>query len=394
MLMSTFEILEPYPNEILYSWLSRMFHWYGFKNNPRSNIREFNSLLFGINSRSINNILIPHNLQDLVISIHMYDSEYFATTEVIVDRFTIMPFYFAFISESEQKIIIDNLLHCGPINITKSILGLKDLNSSAVDYQLKFCFTCWTESGHMYFDLEHQIKDNYVCYKHNTRLQYILINSREYFFFNDQCKTRYFDSPFCLYPDNKLLPCYTEISSSVHDIFLKGFRDDIVKLKSKIRIKMISMGYMSDDFNLIENFDEFWSYYSDFNVLNIDRKELLNALYFTTKNPNPIIYLTLIIYLFGSLKDFYEYEIDEKNIEIINQKLTKVISLTQPLKPKGLIYYNDLIHKTYGDRYTLLGKIENKHYELKCNLCSHEWKIPQYYISSKLINCPKCKKNN
>lgn len=56
--MSDIEVLEPYPNEILYSWLSRMFYWYGFHNNPKSNIREFNVILFGLNSRSINNILV------------------------------------------------------------------------------------------------------------------------------------------------------------------------------------------------------------------------------------------------------------------------------------------------------------------------------------------------
>jgi hypothetical protein len=178
----------------------------------------------------------------------------------------------------------------------------------------------------------------------------------------------------------------------IHDIFINGFRDDIVKLKSKIRMKMISLGYMREDFNFISKFDEFWLCYVKYNLLEIDKKEFINVIYSTNKNPNPIAYLTLINFLFGTLKTYYEYEINEEYIKLIYQKPTKIITLTQPLKPCGLIYYNDLIHDLYKGRYSIVKKADKKYYEIKCNSCNHEWKIPQYYIRSDLVHCPNCNK--
>lgn len=392
IIMRDIEVLEPYPNEILYSWLSRMFSWYGYRNNPKSNIREFNTILFGINSRSINNILIPHHLQELIQNINLNNSEYFITTEYLIKRTTIMPFYLAFLNESAQKKVIESLIHNEPINITKSILGLKNFNSLLPDYKLKFCYQCWLDCRNMYFNLEHQIINNNICYKHNTRLQYILINSHEYFLFDHSGIEKYKDSPYCISLNDSFLTCYIKIASIIHDIFIKGFKDEIVKLKSKIRMKMLSMRFMRSDFCFIDNFDEFWSNYTNFNVLDIDKKEIINVIYSNNNSPNPITYLTLIIFLFGSLNSYYGYNIDEQNVKIISQKSSKIISLTQPLKPSGLIYYNDLICRIYRNHYSIVRKVEKKYYEVKCSLCNHTWIIPQYYIGSGLIRCSKCKK--
>jgi hypothetical protein len=41
-----------------------------------------------------------------------------------------------------------------------------------------------------------------------------------------------------------------------------------------------------------------------------------------------------------------------------------------------------------------LNKLENKHYEIKCNYCNHEWIVPQYYISGEMVHCPKCEKKS
>jgi hypothetical protein len=182
------------------------------------------------------------------------------------------------------------------------------------------------------------------------------------------------------------------ISSMIHKIFTNGFEDDIVKLKSKIRMKMLSMDYMRSDFNFIENFNKFWSGYAVFNVLNIDKKDIIDVIYSNPENPNPIAYLTLIIFLFESLNSYYEYNIDEQDIKVISQKPSLIISLTQPLKPNGFLYYNELIQKLYGNHYSLKEKVEKKKYNVKCNFCGHEWIIPQYYICSKLVHCPCCEK--
>lgn len=367
-----------------------MFFWYGFQNQPRSNIRVFNRIFFSINSRSINNIIVPHNLQELVNNIKLKDSEYFCTLEVLIKRMTIIPFYSPFLNKTEKKKVYDSLVHNGPVNITKSLLGLKSLNCKALDFKLKFCYQCWMENNYMYFDIEHQVKDNYICYKHNTRLQYININSSDYFLLDNNIN-KYIEAPYCISQNDEFLLCHTQVSSMIHDIFINGFGDDIIKLKSKIRMKILDLGYMREDFNFINRFDELWSCYAKYNLLNIDKVEFINVIYSTTNNPNPISYLTLINYLFGSLKLYNEYEIDEQYIKIISQKPSKVISLTQPLKACGFIYYKDLMLRLYSNQYSIVKKVE-KHYEIKCNLCNHEWIIPQYYISSYLVHCPICDK--
>jgi ribosomal protein S27E len=180
----------------------------------------------------------------------------------------------------------------------------------------------------------------------------------------------------------------------VHDVFINGFRDDIIMLKSKIRKKMLDLGYMQEDYNFLSGFHDFWLCYDQYNILNIDKKEIINVIYTTNKNPNPIVYLTLIIFLFGTLKSYYEYEVDEQSIKLIYQKPTRVMALTQQQKPCGLIYYKDLIRDIYKERYSILRKANRKLYEIKCNECNHIWIIPQYYIRSKLVNCPNCKKRS
>lgn len=371
-----------------------MFYWYGFQNQPRSNIRAFNTIFFDVNSRSINNIIIPHNLYELVENIKLYDDKYFCTVDVLIKRMTLISFYCAFLNKVEQKKVYEGLIHNGPINITKSLLGLKDLNCKTLNFKLKFCYHCWTENHYMYFDVEHQVKNNNICYKHNTRLQYININSSDYFLLDNTCINQYIKSPYCISQSDGFLQCYTQVSSMIHDIFIYEFSDDIIKLKSKIRMKMLSLGYMREDYNFISRFDDFWLCYAKYNLLDIDKKEFINVIYSTTKNPNPITYLTLINFLFGTLKSYYEYEIDEQYIKLIFQKSSNIITLTQPQKPYGLKYYNDLIRDLYKDCYSIVRKADNKYYEIKCNVCNHEWKIPQYYIRSELVRCPNCKKKN
>jgi hypothetical protein len=349
-------------------------------------------MLFGIDSRSINNIIIPHNLQELINNVKLVNSDYFCSEVALIKRMTLIPFYLAFLNKTDQKKICESLAYNGPINITKSLLGLKDLNCIDLDFKLKFCYQCWMEKNYMYFDIEHQVKNNNICYNHYSKLQYININSSDYFLFDNTCMKEYRESPYCISQNDRLIQCYKLMSSMIHDIFLNGFTDDIIKLKAKIREQMYRLDFMRYDMNFINRFDEFWLYYSKYNLLNIDKKELINAIYTTASNPNPIVYLTLINCLFGSLKSYYEYKIDEKHIRIINQKQTSIVSLTQPLKPYGLIYYNILVQKLYGDQFTIIRKSDSKYYEIRCSLCNYEWKIPQYYIRSKLVRCPNCEK--
>lgn len=175
-----------------------MFYWYGLQNQPRSNIRTFNKKLFGIDSRLINNILIPHNLHELVGNINLDSSKYFRSADAVIRNMTFINLYISFLRKSEQNKVIKSLMQNGPINITKSLLGLKDLKCKALDFRLKFCYECWSENHSIYFDIEHQVMDNNICYNHKTRLQYIIINSSDYFMFDNTCIAEYIEAPFCI----------------------------------------------------------------------------------------------------------------------------------------------------------------------------------------------------
>lgn len=263
------EVLEPFQGEILYSWVSRMFNWYGY-NNTQTNIRKFNNEVFGKASKTVTNVLIPYNLENLISNVNLPNSMYFESIESIIQKTTIMPFYTAFITLSDKKKIYEYLKINKPARISKAIIGLNGVKTfSITDFKFKFCYKCWKENNYLYFDSEHQILNNYICYKHKTRLQYIEGNSNEYFQFNNINIDDIKNAPYCI-PIDDYFDSYKEISDMIHDIFINGFKDDIIKLKSKLRMRMKSLGFMDNNFNYLEKVDKFMEDFKPFNVLKIE----------------------------------------------------------------------------------------------------------------------------
>lgn len=120
---------------------------------------------------------------------------------------TLIPFYCTFLTKLQQTIVYEGLINSGSINVIKSLLGLKSLKCKVIDFKLKFCYQCWTENQYMYFDIEHQVKDNYICYKHKIRLQYININSSGYFSFDRFNISQYANNAYCIEHNDEFLQC-------------------------------------------------------------------------------------------------------------------------------------------------------------------------------------------
>ena len=109
MIKNEVDILDPYDGELLYSWLSRMFWWHGYLGNTQTNIRKFHENLFGYNSKTITNILIPYNLNALADTINMPKNPYFKSADDIIQNATIIPFYTSFVSCKNKVKIYEHL---------------------------------------------------------------------------------------------------------------------------------------------------------------------------------------------------------------------------------------------------------------------------------------------
>ncbi len=391
MIKNVLDILEPYDNEILYSWLSRMFWWYGYLGNTQTNIRKFHCNLFGHNSKTVTNILIPYNLKMLVVLINMPDNKYFKSPEDIIQNTSIIPFYTPFVSHKDKVKIYEYLYTNNRVRIPRALIGLNSLKSFSIkDYRFKFCYCCWEENGHGYFNREHQIPGNYICYKHGTPLQYITGNSNNYFLFNNIQEINKNESCLSNVSENQV---HVTISSIIHEIFENGFNDDIVTLKSKLRKAMIEAGYLNGDFYFFENIEVFFGKYRKFNVLDIKSKDLVSALFSTVSIPNPIIYLSLILFLFGSLKAYYDYEIEEYELKELTHNVYKSITkVKRKVKGSGIIYYRDIIQKRKDKDYVLIKKAYKAHYIIKHESCGHKWTTRQERICDmNEILCPQCR---
>ena len=392
MIRYELDILEQYEDEILYSWLSRMFWWHGYLGNTQTNIRKFHSSLFGHNSKTVTNILIPYNLKALADKINMPENQYFKSPDDIIQNASIIPFYTSFILHEDKEKIYKQLYTNNKVRIPRALIGLNNLKSFSIKYyQFKFCYHCWEENGHCYFNREHQIPGNNVCYKHKTPLQYITGNSNNYFLFNNNIQ-EFKNYKSCLSHISEY-QVHVTISSIIHDIFENGFNDGIVTLKSKLRKVMINEGYLNGNFYFFENIEVFFSKYRKFNILDIKSKDLVSALFSTVTIPNPIIYLTLILFLFGSLKAYYEYEIDDFEIKELTHNVYKSITkVKRKVKGSGIIYYNDIIQKRKDNDYVLIKKAYKAHYAIKHVSCGHEWITKQERICDmNEILCPQCR---
>ncbi len=394
MIKNEIDILEPYEGEIFYSWLSRMFWWYGYLINSSNNIHKFNCRLFGYDSKTITNILIPYNLKTMVDIFNMPESQYFKSADDVIFNISIVPFYTAFISDNNRIKVYNHLYTNNNVKSLRAILGLNEVYTYSIkNYQFKFCYHCWEENGNGYFHREHQIIGNNMCFKHKTSLQYIKGNSNNYFVFNNINIHNLKDYKPCTSTNFEI---NLLISIMIHDIFENGFKDNILTLKSKLRKAMIKSGYLNSNFNYFENIEHFFKMFRRFNILDIKSKELVSALFSTTTIPNPIIYLTLILFLYGTIKACYEYPIDDFEIKELTYHIYNSKTKVKPIvKGTGIIYYKEIIKKRKDNDYIIIEKVyrgHRAHYKIKHESCGHIWISPQKQIyDMNEILCPQCR---
>lgn len=152
--------VKPYPDELVYSVISRL-HFI----NGNDSVRKTKKQLFGNVEKTIH-ILWPTRLNYFMNNMNVGIS-----TDEMVMKHTIYPYYSRFLSEDKKKDLLmamcDGISRANP----SAFLGQ---NQSGVVSRLYLCPLCANEDislfGEPYWHRTHQLPGTLVCYKHNVCL--------------------------------------------------------------------------------------------------------------------------------------------------------------------------------------------------------------------------------
>lgn len=156
---------RPYPDEILYSIISRYYDYFG-----NSGPKQLLDNLFSSNTQS-STIDFPNNLNSLSNNIK---SKYF-TPDTIFSKHTLYPLYLRFCDDSKKYQIKEYaLLKGGPIHTS---LGINAGISKSLRLP-RFCRLCYDDDikkyGETYYRRAHQITTVKFCLKHKCTLEELI----------------------------------------------------------------------------------------------------------------------------------------------------------------------------------------------------------------------------
>jgi hypothetical protein len=377
------DIIEPFPNELLFSWFIRMAKWYGFENLSTITL---NKMHLGPSSDLQFNMFIPKHLDYLVDSINLPTSIYFASVYSVIEKLSILPLYFNF-STDELKGKIYHI--CKKNNSTRSIL--QDLNiKNSGNYNIKICLLCCKDKNEFYLDREHQIQNNVICYKHKSRLNYIEFYHNKAYNLNQMDKIDYKN---CIEEDDISIALRVKVALAIHEIFEdKLLSDSLDVIKGKLRKKLKELNYMDNEKNYIIDINKFWEDFKKYNFINIDNYQLFNILFTTYRNITPVAYITIILFLFNSIENFKKYDIsfeESKRIYHHHHCLKQLYKYISTIK-KSINYYNNELKRNNILNFEVVENISFDKVIIKHLVCDYSWPINKSNLKV-LKNCPKCK---
>lgn len=241
------------------------------------------------------------------------------TSEKFLYNNTIFPVYIPFTNKEKQN----NAIHYFKgdyADKTQKCLHLSEITKNRT--YLRFCKECITEDlenyGEPFYRRQHEIEINRMCSKHKTPLY-------EYTIFPYKIPSRYNDIYTILNCAKEIeIPeafrtKFIDIANDIAFIFaadLTGWNIEITK--EKIHNKIIDKGYVSikgqtNQKNFSKDFIDYYTeeflQYIGFNF-DIDDNDSWLRHTTTRKKPicDPVKYILVINYLFGSFKNFYSYK--------------------------------------------------------------------------------------
>lgn len=165
---------EMYPDEILYSVLSR-YHQYSGNRKVKLSYSE----LLGCNGlNSFNPVVLPRNLAYLSMQVQEYGVSY---DELLYKR-TLFPYLYLFITDERLKKAEAKAFSLSTVDVSLKTAE-EDYLVTNIEY-LKYCPLCLEEEyeiyGEAYWHRHHQIPGVLVCTKHRVVLQNSLITPYKY----------------------------------------------------------------------------------------------------------------------------------------------------------------------------------------------------------------------
>lgn len=340
------DIIPPYEEEFLYGWVVRMLNMYLNNNVVPIGVVSTMKNFFGDDVR-YPGLYFQNGLHHFVEKCDLPEESILADAVKIVEKMTILPFYLSFRSKEEQIFFYENLRNGNNYGRIEEKLGI-DLKKHRIEgtRYIKICPKCIEENGYAYLRREHQVPGNFFCEIHKTELVLCVYNKYRLEFgasYKD-LDTRTWE----MSQDERKRSL--KISEMIHKIFCNGFLNEVCEMKQKFRSKLRSLAYMKDDFSM-PDYDVFFKDLGmDTYFRFVNKKDILfNVIYDWKVNVNPIFYLVLIEFLFGSLESFYKYQ-----IEFPSGKTRK----TNKSKEYSCEHYAKIMGKRYLQEYTILGHIK------------------------------------
>lgn len=307
------DILEPFEDEALYSWIARMVNCYSNGSNPKK-IRNHLEYLFGPETTDYPGLYMQLGLDYFVDHANMPHSPFFGSEEKMFNIMTVFPFYFSFLNDSQVEKFYKKLKNFRQYRDLESIVGIRKRSSGIEGGTfLKICPECVKE-GKLYLQREHQITGNFSCWRHKCLLKRVpchLYDKRDYRVPLSLFKEIEQEDFSYQFTEKEKKVIYV-VSEMMHEILVNGFKESIKDVKTKLCCKLLELNFLDQNglFGDYEMNDLIQLLDVDFYYENISlRREILYAIgsHKFIDTPNPIIYLLLIYRLFGSLEGFYKY---------------------------------------------------------------------------------------
>lgn len=382
------DVLAPYEDEVLVSWIVRMLRMYkGIKLDKYTD--EVMKDLFGPTHTQKPGLYLQKGLQYFCDNCGISNSCVFGSEEMMYEKLSVLPFYFFFSTEEQKNTIKKEISNLSYYSFIESKLGIRSGHNYIEDQAYyKFCPECMKLQKDFYLKREHQIQGNVVCWEHRCALQKLpySLNWKDIDFPTNLYNSRNITSYELSELDYTKAICIAEM---VHHIFINGFQDNVYVLKEKIAYRLKELKIVSA-YGKFYNFEVFIEELDIgcFYEKNLLKKDIISAVFIAPRIPNPIIYLFLIQYLFGSLEEYYAYEYKTGSTVSVNG--SKIYGEAVEERNYELSFYMSNLHEWLKNEYVILGETKDsiiiKH--LKCGTCFKRSKKVR-----KLRKCIMCKEN-
>lgn len=380
------DVLPPYEDEALVSWIVRMLRLYsGGKLGHYSRI--YMKELFGPDSSAWPGLYFQRGLQYFVDHCGLKHTRVFSSEDTILKYMSVLPFYLSFCSQKQIELFKEKYLKMELYVRIEPSIGIRSAQNYLEDKAcFKFCPSCLREQGVCYLNREHQVQGNFVCWKHRCVLKRLPYALRwDYIDFISNIENGNHISEVYVTKEDFVIA--EKIADMVHVIFQNGFLNSLDTLKYKITCKLYEQEVINEkgQFFDIEEFAASLGAGYVYDEKNLRTHIAIAVGEECNKRINPIIYLFFILRLFGDLDSYYDYRPIEQGCFLLSKSRISINNIEQ--RRHDIDYYlKDT--KGYGD-YAILGDTEED-IVIKHLSCGSIYRISKEY--TKLRKCRYCKR--